>query len=217
MRHALSRLLVVALSVVAADCAVAQDSSRGRNHYKWYDVAGALHYTDALPPEAAKLGYEIVSPQGVVLKHVDRARTADEIAVAKAAQARDQAARDLVDKRERADSQLLASYPAETDLKRAQQQQLDMLEQQVNAAEISLRNQEQTLADVLARAADAERGGKTLPEAQAQQLAAMRKQVDDQRLAVEHKQAERTQAGERFEQDTLRYRTLRAKADQPSQ
>ena len=66
MRHALSRLLVLALSAIAADAAVAQDASRGRNHYKWYDVGGALHYTDALPPEAARLGYDIVSPQGVV-------------------------------------------------------------------------------------------------------------------------------------------------------
>ena len=86
-----------------------------------------------------------------------------------------------------------------------------MLDQQVIAAQISLRSQEQTLADLLSRADEAERGGKTLPEAQATQLAKMRKQVDDQRLALEHRQGDRDHASAQFETETARYRDLKAK------
>jgi hypothetical protein len=203
------------LSVLILACSAALAAESGvHNRYKWYDANGSLHYSDALPAEAAKYGYEIVSPQGVVIKRVERARTTDELAAAKSAAAKDKAARDVVDQRTRADNQLLISYPTEADLQRAQKQQLEMMDQQVSAAQLSLRSQEQSLADLLARAAETERTGKTLPEPQANQLTAMRKQVDDQRIAVTRKQADRDQAVTRFESDTARYRDLQAKLSQ---
>lgn len=201
--------LLTALLAIIAGTASAADGS-GHNRYKWYDAAGNLHYGDALPPEAARLGYELVNPQGVVIKRVERARTAEELAAAKAAAARDQTTRDLADRRSRADEQLVTAYPTEADLRRAQHQQLDMLDQQINAARISLRNQEQSLADLLARAADVERSDKALPDVDANQLATLRKQVDDQHLAVARTQASRDQATVRFETEVTRYRELQA-------
>lgn len=221
MRHTSPRLfslhLLAAVLTVASSAAAAAADSSGHNRYKWHDAAGNLHYSDALPAEAAKFGYEIVSPQGVVIKRVDRAKTTDELAVAKAAAAKEQAERDLADRRVRADAQLVASYPTEADLQRAQKQQLEMLDQQVNAARLSLRSQEQTLADLLARAADAERAGKALPDAQATQLAGMRKQVDDQRSTLARRETEREQANVKFASDVTRYRELQAKIAQRQQ
>ena len=63
------------LNRVRSDSAAAGPSGV-HNRYKWTDGEGNLHYSDALPPEAVKYGYEIVSPQGVVIKHVDRPKTA---------------------------------------------------------------------------------------------------------------------------------------------
>ena len=86
-----------------------------------------------------------------------------------------------------------------------------MLDQQIIAAQISLRSQEQVLADLLGRAAEEERNKKPLSDAQARQLARMRKEVDDQRLAVERRQGEREAAVGSFETETARYRELKAK------
>lgn len=219
MRFPLPRPFALALLATLAGAAVAADRPQlDHNRFKWRDAQGNLHYSDVLPTDASRYGYEVVSPQGLIVKHVERARTPAEIAAAKASATRVQAERTHADALARADAQLLSGYPEESDLKRAQQQKIELLDQQVNAAQISLRSQEQTLADLLSRAADAERGDKKLPEAQARQLASMRKQVDDQRMTVVRRESERQAADEKFEIETLRYRALKAKlAEQQSQ
>lgn len=210
MRVSLPRLLIAVLAAAVSANACAA-GGLDHNRFKWHDAAGNLHYSDVLPPEVAKFGYEVVSPQGLVVKRVERPKTAAELSAAKTALAKTQAEHDAADAHTRADQQLLSGYPAESDLKRAQQQKLEMLDQQVIAAQISLRSQEQTLADLLSRADEAERGGKTLPEAQATQLAKTRKQVDDQHLALERRQGDRDNASAQFETETARYRELKAK------
>lgn len=221
MRFSVPLVLIVVLAAAASASACAAGSgpaSGDHNRFKWRDAAGNLHYSDALPPDAAKLGYDVVNPQGLVVKHVERAKTADELSAAKTAAAKTQAEQSAADAHTRADQQLLSAYPTESDLKRAQQQKLEMLDQQVVAAQISVRSQEQLLSDLLNRAADAERTGKALPGAQAEQLAKARKQVDAQRLTLDHRQAERDNANAQFETETARYRSLKSKlAEHPAQ
>ncbi|HEX7768774.1 MAG TPA: DUF4124 domain-containing protein [Dokdonella sp.] len=197
------------LLCVAATPALAQKSDH--NRYKWRDASGNLHYSDSLPPEAAKYGYEIVNPQGIVVKRVAREKTAAELAAAKAAAAREKAELEMLEARARADAQLLANFPQESDLLRAQRQRIEMLDQHVNAARISLRNQEQALAELLGNAADSERAGKAVSERESSQIADMRKQVDRQRDIVGRREAERRDAGARFESEVQRYRELKAR------
>jgi hypothetical protein len=211
LRPTLSRPLIAAFAVLCTAAASAADTGVDRNRYKWHDASGNLHYGDSLPPDAARLGYEVVNPQGIVVKRVERAKTADELAVAKAEQKRLEAERQAAEARARADEQLLSGYPTEADLVRSQQQKLDLLEQQATTARIGLRSQEQTLADLLSQAAEAERSGKPLPDAQVRQLAALRKQVDEQRLAVARRERERDEARAGFENEVARYRELKAR------
>lgn len=215
MRRPLPPLLAALLLACSITPATAATQHGDHNRYKWRDAAGNLHYADVLPPEAARLGYEVVSPQGVVVRRVERAKTADELALAKAAAAQAQTEKDAQDRRDRTDAQLVNAYPTEADLQRAQRQQLEMFDQQLNAARISLRSQEQTLADMLARAADVERDGETLSAVQAKQLADMRHQVDEQRLLVTRRENEREQAINGFVSQTERYRKLRDKTPSP--
>lgn len=205
------RLAFAVLSIVCAGGAMAAAGQRDHNRYKWRDAKGELHYADALPPEASRFGYDIVNPQGIVVKHVEREKTAGELADAKAQAAQAQAERRVAEQRAREDEQLLSNYPDEADLKRAQQQQYDMLDQQVKAAAASLRNQEQALADLLDRAAETERTGKELSAEQAKQLARMRQQVDEQRTTVASRERERDEASAKFETEVAHYRELQAK------
>lgn len=206
--------LACALALACASVIAAEKSGSGRSKYKWRDAAGALHYSDALPADAVQYGYEIVNSQGVVIKRVERAQTAAEKAAAKAELAQAQAQREQAEARARTDAQLLTAYPTEGDLKHAQQQKLDLLDQQVSAARISLRSQEQALTDQLAHAAEIERNGKTLPEPQAKQIAETQKQVDAQRAALARRESEHAAAATQFEAETARYRELKAKLAQ---
>ncbi len=210
MCHASTIRSGIALAALLAAGVCLAAGQADHNRYKWRDAAGNLHYADTLPADAARLGYEIVSPQGIVIKRVERAKTPEEVAADKASAATDKAARSAQEQRQRADTQLLAGYPEERDLERAQKQKLELLDQQVVAAQISLRSQEQTLADALAQAAEAERTERGLPAAQAKQLSDLRLQVDAQRQVVSRRIAEREAARSAFAQELARYRELKS-------
>src|SRR4051812_30841247 len=171
--------LPAVLALVCIGFASAAEPQHSR--YKWHDAEGNLHYSDALPPDAVKYGYDVVSPQGVVIKHVDRSKTAEERVAAKAELAKVQAAKDAADTRVRSDQQMLTAYPTEDDLKRAQRQQSEMLEQNLSSARISLQSQEKSLAELLGHAADLDSSGKPVPPALAKRISDARKQVEDQR------------------------------------
>lgn len=207
MRFALPAVLALLLAGVASA------ADRPHNRYKWHDADGNLHYSDALPPEAVKYGYEIVSPQGVIIKHVDRPKTAEERVAAKAEIAKAQAAKDAADTRVRGDQQLLAAYPNEDDLKRAQRQQSEMLETNLSSARISLQSQEKSLAELLGHAAELDSSGKSVPPALAKRISDTRKQVEDQRAYIGRKETERDATVARFDDDLAHYRSLRTPSE----
>lgn len=201
--------LVAVLAILFACPARADGPGAGHNRFKWTDANGSLHYSDALPPEAVKFGYEVVSAQGVVIKHVDRAKTSEEKLAAKAELAKAQAARETADARERGDQQMLAAYPTENDLKRAQHQQSEMMDQNLASARVSLQSQEKSLAEMLGHAADLDSSGKPVPPALAKRISDMRKQVEDQRSYITRKEAERDQAVTQFDEQLAHYRVLK--------
>jgi hypothetical protein len=199
--------LAVALALISGPL-LAAGSGAGHNRYKWTDASGNLHYGDALPPEAVNFGYEVVNPQGVVIKHVDRPKTSEERAAAKVEIAKAQAAKEAADARVRNDQQLIAAYPTEDDLKRAQRQQADMLDQNIASAQLSLESQQKSLAELLGHAADLDSSGKPVPAELAKRIGDMRKQVEDQRALIVRKQSDRDQAVAKFDDDLAHYRTL---------
>jgi hypothetical protein len=207
MRFVLS--VVLALVIAGPAWAAGGGPSQPHQRYKWTDGEGNLHYSDALPPEAVKYGYEVVNPQGVVIKHVDRAKTAEERAAAKAEIAKAQAAKDSADARVRNDKQLLAAYPTEDDLKRAQHQQADMMDTNLTSARISMQSQEKSLAELLGHAAELDSNGKPIPAILTKKITDMRKQVEEQRTYIERKQKERDDIVAHFDDDLAHYRSLK--------
>lgn len=206
MRFVLPAVLAL---VIAAPAWAAGGASPPHQRYKWTDGEGNVHYADALPPEAVKYGYEVVNPQGVVIKHVDRLKTAEEKAAAKAELAKAQAAKESAEARVRNDKQLLAAYPTEDDLKRAQHQQADMMDTNLTSASISLQSQEKSLAELLGHAAELDANGKPIPANLSKKIADMRKQVDEQRTYINRKQKERDDTVAHFDEDLAHYRALK--------
>jgi|KBSMisStandDraft_5_1062788.scaffolds.fasta_scaffold360419_2 hypothetical protein len=209
MRFVLPAVLALLIAGPAWAAGGSGASSSTHQRYKWTDGEGALHYSDSLPPEAVKYGYEIVNPQGVVIKHVDRARTTEEKAAAKAEIAKAQAAKESAETRARNDKQMLAAYPTEDDLKRAQHQQADMMEQNLTSARISLQSQEKSLAELLGHAAELDSNGKPVPAVLTKKISDMRKQVDEQHTYITRKQKERDDTVAHFDDELAHYRSLK--------
>ena len=47
--------------------------------YRWVDEAGAVHYTDTLPPAQAERGHAEMSEKGLVVDTTERAKTPEEL------------------------------------------------------------------------------------------------------------------------------------------
>jgi hypothetical protein len=188
--------------------ALALGQPADHNRYKWRDGQGNLHYDDALPNEAVQYGYDVVNPNGLVVKHVDRARTAEEMKADKEAAAKAAAAQRVVEEQNKNDQQILAAYPTEHDLTLAQQSQIEMIDQSVHATEVSLQNQEKSLSELLAHAADLDRTGKPVPAPLQQQIDSLRITVEKQKQYITSKGAEKQADAVRFETELAHYREI---------
>jgi hypothetical protein len=205
-------VFTLAFCMAASGATVTNDK---RNRYKWSDAQGNVHYDDALPPEAVQFGYDVMNYQGIVVKHVDRAKTADELKADKEAGDKAAAAKRVSDAQAKNDQQLLAAYPSEQDLVVAQHSQIDMIDQSVHATEVSLQNQEKSLSDMLSHAADLDRTGKPVPMVLQQQIDSLRVTVEKQKTYIANKQAEKEASAKKFEVDIAHYRDVQAAHNKP--
>lgn len=204
-------LLVVALSLAFAFPAAAQNGQHPTQHFRWRDAKGELHYADLLPADALKSGYDVVDDNGLLIRHIEGTRTPEQLKAAKAAAEQAAAAKRAADEQARRDHQLLAAYPDENALQIAHRELLASLDQNIRTDELNLKNQERALADLLAHAADIEHSGKPVPKFVADQIAAQRQAVTDQRGTLDQHRAEREATAARLEQEMAHYRELRAK------
>jgi hypothetical protein len=218
MRFIGKSLVVFALVFSLAASAAAPPSATSkdnRNRYKWTDQQGNLHYDDVLPMEALQFGYDVVNGQGIVVKHVDRAKTAEELKADKEASDKALAVKRASDAQAKTDQQLLAAYPNESDLLVAQRAQIDTIDQSVHATEVSLKNQEKSLSEMLSHAADLDRTGKPVPASLQQQIDSLRVNVEHQKTYIANKQAEKEADEKKFETELAHYRDVQARHAQP--
>lgn len=208
--HAPTRSLIVLFTLAFSLAAAAEDAVR----YKWKDAQGAVQFTDTLPPEALQSGYDIVDAQGMVVKHVDRARTAAERKADADAAAAAAAAKQHIEDQARADQQLLLAYSSESELIATQQGHLAAIDQSIKTVRASQIDQEKSLADQTAHAATFERDSKPVPFAVKQQIETLRKSISEQTAFIARKQAERASAAKNAETELAHYRELRAKQGQ---
>jgi len=208
MRSITANLAVLLLAMATSSACVAAPSALHKQ-YRWQDGAGNIHYSDTLTADAIQSGYDVINDKGIVVKHIDRARTEEERSAADAAAAAETAAKREAERLAEADRRLLAAFPTEGDLVRARQMQVDSIEQSIVAASNSLSSQEQALTENLGHAAALERSNKPIPEAQKKQIESLRKSAESLRRYIEHRQKEKVEATKKLETDVAHYREAR--------
>ncbi len=198
-------LILLASSVVISAFAA------GNVRYKWRDADGNLHYSDSLPADANVYGYDIVSAQGIVVKHVPAAMTPEQRAAARIEAAEVRSAKDEAERQNREDQQLLAANPTEADLLNSQKQQIEMIDLSIKSLDTGLQSLDRNLTDLLGRAADLERDNMAVPARLTAQIADVRSKINAQHTQMERRQAEREKTAQGFAEELDRYRALRDK------
>lgn len=203
-------LMVVMLALLLSPLSAAD---KGRKLYKWTDKDGNIHYSDSIPPEAKEYARERLSDQGVSVEQVDRAMTPEELAAVKAAEksAAEQAAE--AERQRKADEALLNSYASEDDLTRAYNQRMDLLAQSIDARRIEINSREQSLAKLVAQAAEMERAGRPVSDALKQMITGERAEIDRQKAFMAKKEAEKITAKSDYERDFAKYKAALARTE----
>lgn len=216
MQSAIKKTLL-ALALIASTGTALEAIGAGvdaRVRYKWRDEGGNLHFSDNLPPEAVKLGYEMVNGQGVVVRRVERAKTDEELAAAKAEAEKKAEEKRRADDITRGDAQMLAAYPAEEDLRKSLQAQIDLIAQNIQATEVGIASQEKSLAERLVHAAEQERTGKPVPPVVTKQIETLKKGIADQKAFLARRTADRAAMEKQLVDDIEHYRKLKARQEE---
>lgn len=200
--------VLLPLTALALVLAVAAPAT-AQKLYRWTDKDGKVHYTDALPPEAARDAREELNSQGVTVSRTERARTPEEQAAYLAQQAKLAEEAKTAEEKAKMDAVLVGSYPTEADLQRSYKERFDLIEQSLESARVSIRSQEKSLADMLAHAADLERNGKKVGQPVIESITKARAQVAEQRSYLQRREAEEKELRAEFDTLLARYRELK--------
>lgn len=179
----------------------------------WTNSDGVKECGNAVPAEYAQQGHEVKSEGGMLLLRQPPARSVDEITAERLArEAREaEAARRKAeeDARLAEDRMLIDTFDTEDDLLLARDGQISTLEAQVRMAKGMVEKLEKTLADMVARAAQIERSGQTLPEDLSRNVALTQRQIAEQQDVIAARRAEQEVVRTSFARDLARFRELR--------
>jgi hypothetical protein len=152
----------------------------------------------------------VINNDGQIVTHVARLMTPTERATAQKQAAEQAAQQSAIEARKRGDLNLLNTYPDEDSLKEQQQQVLESLDEQMSTTRVNLHTQDAALTDLLNRAADNERAKQAIPKSLADQIAAQRNVVANERDLLHRQQANRAIVVQQQAQDLQHYRDLKA-------
>ncbi len=204
MKRVLPALAVLALCVAAPVHAQ-------KKIYKCTNEKGETYFANTYDPVRCAGGGSQLNAQGVAVRNFDRIKSAEELAAEKVAADEKAEADRIAAEQKAADQVLLMSYASEDDLTRAHQQELQMIDTTVATAKLQLENQQRTLADLLAVAAESERAKTPVPEKIAKSIGTARSQIEEQNAVMVRKDAERLVSIKEHKEKLARYRDLLAR------
>jgi len=180
----------------------------GDRLYKWVDAEGQVHYSNRLPPEAAKQRREIITEQGRTIKVYRAPLTAEEKLEEERLKELEKKRRELAEKRAIHDRSLLATYSNTDDMYVAMQGKLDAVESLIKLTNSRINSLQNRLLELTEEAASYERSGRQLPDNLQRQISNLRNQIDQNKAFVEDKKLEMEDIRLQSEADIRRFKEL---------
>ena len=209
------RLLAAALLVAFASTALAQQAEQvpGSKLYRWVGPDGKTHYSDDLPQEAlTQARQELSKNSGLTLKNVERSATPEERAASRAKAEADAKAEAAMEKTRQGDQMLLSSYPSEAELKRAYDDRLAQVAENLKTTRMSLSTQQDSMSSLLGAASNMELGNKPVPVQLATSIKTIHSQILEQLQAESQAEAQAASLKQEAAKTIGHYRELRTAA-----
>ncbi len=205
------RRLRSALLLVTAFLAASPAAGGPARLYRWVDQQGKVHYSDTVPAEAIRHRRVVYDKKQLrKLKVVEKPKTREELArEARLAQLRQEEKR-LLEEQLAKDRALLRTYRTEEDLQLALRGQLDTIDARIRVLETNIQRLQSLLKRKIAKAAEIERNGRTVPKSLAQDIASLRSQIRLSKTKIAHETQAKEALQRKFAQDLERFRRLQA-------
>lgn len=174
--------------------------------YRWVDAAGAVHYSDVVPPSIEKQGHAQLNKQGMTIQTFPAAPTEAEIAAGKRHETLAKLRDALDNKQQEQDNHLLANYADVAELEAVFQSKLAVLDKNTE----SIAERRQSLETKLA--AVREQASKVEELAQREKLNGYIRDAEETLAAYDHalqeNQTEQDRLRQRYEKDRERLSKL---------
>ncbi|WP_372777139.1 hypothetical protein [Litorivivens sp.] len=169
--------------------------------YRYLDDKGQVVLNDNLPPSAASRGYEIIRPDGRLVKSVDPALPADEVEAERLRQEEEAA-------QQRWDESLLLRYSSVDDIEDAKKRALGDIQIRISILKGNLNYLKTQVEREEARAAEMERRNQDVSQTQKDTIATLKSQIADVEDLIAIREREKAQTSKRFDRDISRFTVL---------
>lgn len=173
-----------------------------------FNIDGQVIIKDYVPAEYSHLGYDVLNKQGMVIRKVDPAPTAEELAMRKAEEAAKKAREDAIAERRQQDMNLLRLYAKPKDVERARQRKADEIESYVQLQRRRITDLEEKLQKAEGQAANVERRGQEVPADMRLEIVQLQNAIRDSEDNIRIRQDELSEITRQYADQYERVRIL---------
>ncbi len=169
--------------------------------FRYQDDQGRMVLNDTLPPSAVTRGYQIIRPDGQVVKTVDPALPPAEVKAA-------QIAREKAEQQKKWDESLLLRYSDIEDIKEAKKRAVNDIQVRISILKGNRNYLKTQVEREVERAAAAERNGQEVSDEQLKAIKTLKQQLSDVEELVDIREREKNETADQFDRDMARFATL---------
>lgn len=188
-------LLFASVSAFAAD----------RVYYRYVNDEGIKVLNAVLPPEFAKNGYEVVTLNGKVIETVAPALTGEQKEEAAARRKREAELAEW-------DKSLLRRYSSVADIEQAKLRKMHDFDANISILRANQNNFNRQIEQAQAKAADAERAGRQVPQPILDQISSLETKLEDTLDQIQKREAEKQKTSEEYDLDVERFREIKPRS-----
>lgn len=195
-----SNILAVLVALLIASPVMAET-------YRWKDKDGKIHFGSTVPAEYAHLPYDVINNSGLVVRTVEPFTQPPE--VKEAAEKKEKEEKKNKDSRqEQSDRLLLIKYESDAAIQKALELELDQVGYDSMLIKKSYANTNAAIIDKVRLAADQQRAGIEVSDAQTAELKRLYRSLDIDKAKLAAMGSREEKVRERFGAELLRYQEL---------
>lgn len=175
----------------------------------WTNSDGIRECGNAVPPEYAQQGHDVINKAGIRVKHNERAKTEAELAEEARLKAIEEEKKRLAEEQAAHDRVLLDTFANEDEIVMARDGKITAIKTEIRLTNRSMNTAKERLGKLRKKAANLERAGKPVPEKLSNDIQQTQTQISDYQAFIANKQVERDRIHQQFDHDVTRYRELR--------